>query len=135
VDDNAQSTKLEDAITNAPDLIRIGAMVQTVASELRQLDVDAAGRERLAELHAASVALVKEAVSKALATELDNLVPRFDTDRPTTSELRLAQAQLVGWLEGLFRGMQVMALQSQRPGPPAAPGGALPEHPLGPGYL
>jgi hypothetical protein len=114
---------------DATKLIRIGTMLQAIVAELRDLDVEAAGRHRLERLHEESVNLLKDAVPEPLAAELDRLVPHVAQDHATVEELRLAQAQLAGWLEGLFRGMQIEALQARSPAPP----GSLPGQPGQPG--
>jgi hypothetical protein len=80
-------------------------MILELLEDVRQSKPDEAGRKRLSAVYQRALALLKEGVSKELQDELDTLtLPLADT--PSESEVRLAQAQLVGWLEGLFQGIQ-----------------------------
>lgn len=95
-------------------IIRIGAMIKQLLEELRETDLDEPSRDRLREIHANSVAELKTAVSPELGEELDQLSFVFQQDElPSSTELRMAQAQLVGWLEGLFHGMQAALMAQQ----------------------
>jgi len=86
-------------------LIRIASMIRELLDDVRQSKPDEAGRKRLREVYERALAALKEGVSKELQEELDTLtLPLVGT--PSESEVRLAQAQLVGWLEGLFQGIQ-----------------------------
>lgn len=86
-------------------LIRIAAMVRELLGEARQSSLDEAGRQRLRQVHDRALAELREGLSAPLQQELDTLtIPLEGT--PSESEIRLAQAQLVGWLEGLFQGIQ-----------------------------
>jgi len=86
-------------------LIRIASMVRELLQDVRQSTPDERGRQRLREIYERALTALKEGVSKELQDELDTLtLPLKDT--PSESEIRLAQAQLVGWLEGLFQGIQ-----------------------------
>ncbi|HSE06703.1 MAG TPA: proteasome activator [Methylomirabilota bacterium] len=86
-------------------LIRIASMIRELLQDVRQSTPDEAGRKRLRETYERAVTALKEGVSKDLQDELDTLVLPLN-DPPSESEIRLAQAQLVGWLEGLFQGIQ-----------------------------
>lgn len=86
-------------------LIRIAAMIRELLQDVRQSTPDEAGRKRLRDIYGRAVAALKEGVSKELQDELETLVLPLG-DSPSESEIRLAQAQLVGWLEGLFQGIQ-----------------------------
>jgi len=86
-------------------LIRIASMIRELLQDVRQSTPDEAGRKRLRDVYARAVDALKEGVSKDLQDELDTLVLPL-SDNPSESEIRLAQAQLVGWLEGLFQGIQ-----------------------------
>ena len=99
------------AIEQPAKLIRIAAMIREMLEDVRQSKPDEPGRRRLREVYERALAGLKEGVSKELQDELDTLTIPLD---PTSSEseIRLAQAQLVGWLEGLFQGIQA-ALWSQ----------------------
>ena len=86
-------------------LLRIASMVRELLDEVRQASLDEVGRKRLLEIYERSVAELREILSEDLQKELDDLSIPFE-GIPTESEIRVAQAQLVGWLEGLFHGIQ-----------------------------
>jgi Protein of unknown function (DUF2587) len=86
-------------------LIRIASMIRELLQDVRQSTPDERGRQRLREIYERALTALKEGVSKELQDELDTLTLPL-TDTPSESEIRLAQAQLVGWLEGLFQGIQ-----------------------------
>ena len=98
-------------ITPSPDvqrpakLIRIAAMVRELLGDVRQSSPDEAGRKRLREVYERALAELREGLSEPLQQELDTLTLPLE-GTPSESEIRLAQAQLVGWLEGLFQGIQ-----------------------------
>jgi hypothetical protein len=93
------------AVEQPAKLIRIASMIRELLQDVRQSTPDEAGRKRLREVYERALAALKEGVSKELQDELDTLTLPLG-DRPSESEIRLAQAQLVGWLEGLFQGIQ-----------------------------
>ena len=93
------------AVEQPAKLIRIAAMIRELLQDVRQSTPDEAGRKRLRDVYGRAVNALKEGVSKELQDELDTLVLPL-SDAPSESEIRLAQAQLVGWLEGLFQGIQ-----------------------------
>jgi hypothetical protein len=134
------------AVTEPAKVMRIGSMVKQLLDEVRQAPLDERSRERLAEIYERSVTELAEALSPDLQEELRSLALPFDDDSvPTDGELRIAQAQLVGWLEGLFHGIQAtlfaqqlaarQQLEQMRQLPPGAqqagPGGVMmqPERP------
>jgi hypothetical protein len=93
-------------------LIRIAAMVRELLVEVRQSSPDDAGRKRLRKVYERTLAELREGLSEGLQQELDTLtLPLAGT--PSESEIRLAQAQLVGWLEGLFQGIQAAVWAQQ----------------------
>lgn len=95
-------------------IIRIGAMVKQLLEELRDTELDEPSRDRLRDIYRNSVTELKTAMSPELADELDHLSFAFDDDElPSGVELRMAKAQLVGWLEGLFHGMQAALMAQQ----------------------
>jgi hypothetical protein len=94
-------------------LIRIASMVRTMLDEVRRAPLDDAGRRRLREIPEKSLQELEGVLSPDLRTELEEVVLPFTSDTPTESELRLAQAQLVGWLEGLFHGIQATLFTQQ----------------------
>ena len=86
-------------------LIRIASMIRELLQDVRQSQPDEAGRKRLGEVYQRALAALKEGVSKELQDELETLTLPLE-NTPSESEVRLAQAQLLGWLEGLFQGIQ-----------------------------
>ena len=88
-------------------------MVRTMLDEVRRAPLDDAGRRRLAEIHERSLDALEDVLSPDLKTELEEVVLPLTSDAPSESELRLAQAQLVGWLEGLFHGIQATLFTQQ----------------------
>jgi len=103
-----------DAVTSPAKVMRIGSMVKTLLEEVRMAPLDEPSRERLAEIYERSVAELSEAMSPDLQEELRTLALPFTDDHvPSESELRIAKAQLVGWLEGLFHGIQATLFAQQ----------------------
>lgn len=95
-------------------LLRIAAMVKSLLSEVREADLDGAGRERLADVHNRALQGLNELVSEDLRDELEEVgLAEFGDEIPSGPELRVAQAQLAGWLEGLFRGIQASIANQQ----------------------
>jgi hypothetical protein len=95
-----------EQVTRPTKMIRIASMVRTMLEEVRRAPLDDAGRRRLREIHEKSLEELQSVLSPELQQELEEVVLPFTSDAPSESELRLAQAQLVGWLEGLFHGIQ-----------------------------
>ena len=106
-------TQAAEQITSPTKLIRIASMVRTMLDEVRRAPLDDAGRRRLREIHERSLAELEGVLSPDLRQELSEVVLPFTSDAPSESELRLAQAQLVGWLEGLFHGIQATLFTQQ----------------------
>jgi hypothetical protein len=102
-----------EQITSPTKLIRIASMVRTMLDEVRRAPLDDAGRRRLREIHERSLAELEDVLSPDLRQELSEVVLPFTSEAPSESELRLAQAQLVGWLEGLFHGIQATLFTQQ----------------------
>lgn len=103
-----------NSVTEPAKVMRIGSMVKQLLEEVRQAPLDEASRERLAEVYERSVVELSEALSPDLQQELRMLTLPFDDDSvPSEGELRVAQAQLVGWLEGLFHGIQATLFAQQ----------------------
>ena len=106
--------KAEESITEPGKVLRIGSMVKQLLEEVRQAPLDEASRERLAEIYERSVIELSEALSPDLQEELKMIALPFNGDDiPSEAELRVAQAQLVGWLEGLFHGIQAALFAQQ----------------------
>ena len=100
-------------VIDASKLLRIGTMIREMLAEARRAPLDAEGRERLREIYTKSIAELREVLSPDLRGELDELTVPLDGDAPSESELLIAQAQIVGWLEGLFHGLQASAMAQQ----------------------
>jgi hypothetical protein len=107
----------EDDITGMVEqpakVMRIGTMIKQLLEEVRAAPLDEAGRQRLREIHEASIKELEEGLSPDLREELERLTLPFGTGVPSEAELRIAQAQLVGWLEGLFHGIQTALFAQQ----------------------
>jgi hypothetical protein len=101
-----------DAIEHPAKLLRIASMIRELLEEVRQAPLDEGGRRRLRTVYERSLDELKDVLSEDLQKELDALSVPFG-ESPSESELRVAQAQLVGWLEGLFHGIQA-ALWAQQ---------------------
>ena len=94
-------------------VMRIGTMVKQLLDEVRSAPLDDAARGRLAEIHERSLHELEDGLSPDLVDELRRIALPFSDDNPSESELRVAQAQLVGWLEGLFHGLQTALVAQQ----------------------
>jgi hypothetical protein len=101
-----------ETITEPAKLLRIASMVRELLDETRQASLDESGRKRLAEIYQRSVGELGESISDDLRDELASLTPPVGAV-PSESEIRIAQAQLVGWLEGLFHGIQAAMFAQQ----------------------
>jgi hypothetical protein len=116
-DAEAGSASGEDpsaAVEEPAKVMRIGTMIKQLLEEVRATELDDASRRRLKEIHAASLRELETALSPELREELARVIAPFDPDRtPSDGELRIAQAQLVGWLEGLFHGIQTALVAQQ----------------------
>ena len=95
-------------------VMRVAGMVGKLVEEVRAAPLDEAGRARLADIHARSVRELQQGLAPELREELDRLsLPFTEVGTPSQAELRIAQAQLLGWLEGLFHGIQSAVLAQQ----------------------
>ena len=94
-------------------VMRIGSMIKQLLEEVRGAPLDEAGRTRLMEIHRRSIAELEQGLAPELVAELDRITLPFGEGVPTDAELRIAQAQLVGWLEGLFHGIQTALVAQQ----------------------
>ena len=102
-----------EQVARPTKLIRIAAMVRALLDEARRAPLDDAGRRTLKEIHERSIRELQEILSPDLRQELVDVTLPFETDAPSDAELRIAQAQLVGWLEGLFHGIQATLFTQQ----------------------
>ncbi|MDN5724470.1 MAG: bacterial proteasome activator family protein [Propionibacteriales bacterium] len=97
-----------------PDkVMRIGTMVRQLLEEVKAAPLDEASRGRLRDIHLASLKELKDGLSPELVEELETFSLPFTQETPSDAELRIAQAQLVGWLEGLFQGIQTALFAQQ----------------------
>ncbi len=129
-----RATEVEETVSEPGKVMRIGSMIKQLLEEVRQAPLDERSRSRLREIYERSLKELGSSLSGDLRTELEGLaLPFADDEVPSESELRIAQAQLVGWLEGLFHGIQAtlyaqqLAAQAQLQGmrqrglPPGSP--------------
>jgi hypothetical protein len=111
---DGRPTSLAELVDEPAKVMRIGTMLKQLLEEVRTSPLDDAGRTRLASIHERSVKELEDGLAPELVEELHRINLPFDDDSvPTDAELRVAQAQLVGWLEGLFHGIQA-ALAAQQ---------------------
>ncbi|GAB3077323.1 bacterial proteasome activator family protein [Nocardioides zeae] len=137
------ATHPRDLVEQPAKVMRIGSMIRQLLEEVKAAPLDEASRNRLKEVHQSSIKELEAGLAPELVEELRRLSLPFAEGTPSDAELRIAQAQLVGWLEGLFQGIQTaiyaqqMAARAQleqmrralpggqgAPGVPAAPGPA-----------
>jgi hypothetical protein len=102
-----------ESVSEPAKVLRIGSMVKTLLDEVRQAPLDEKSRTRLREIYEQSIRDLSEGLSPDLVAELDRMALPFDDTAPSEAELRIAQAQLVGWLEGLFHGIQATLMSQQ----------------------
>jgi hypothetical protein len=121
-----------DPLEQPAAILRIGSMIKELLVEARSSSLDEAGRDRLRAIHAASIRELEDGLAPELCAELDRLaLPFGQAALPSGAELRIPQAQLIGWLEGLFQGIELTLLMQQssaraqleglRGGPPSPP--------------
>lgn len=104
----------KETVQEPAKVMRIGSMIKGLLEEVRQMELDLPSRERLAEIYERSIVELAEAISPDLQQELRTLaLPFKEGDVPSEAELRVAKAQLVGWLEGLFHGIQATLFAQQ----------------------
>ena len=106
-------TPLGELVEQPAKVMRIGAMIRQLLEEVKAAPLDEASRSRLRTIHLQSIEELKDGLAPELVDELERLSLPFDGEAPSEGELRIAQAQLVGWLEGLFHGIQA-ALYAQQ---------------------
>lgn len=139
-EDSDGARTVADLVEQPDKVMRIGSMIRQLLEEVKSAPLDEASRSRLREIHQASIKELELGLAPQLVAELERLSLPFADVTPSESELRIAQAQLVGWLEGLFHGIQTtiyaqqMAARAQleqmrkalppgsMPGPEGAPG-------------
>jgi hypothetical protein len=107
-------TSITDLVEQPAKVMRIGTMIKQLLEEVRAAPLDDASRNRLRDIHRSSIRELEEGLAPELRDELERLTLPFSDDSiPTDAELRIAQAQLVGWLEGLFHGIQTALFAQQ----------------------
>src|ERR1700712_588990 len=112
-EDEGGERNVAELVEQPAKVMRIGRMVQQLLEEVKSAPVDEAGRKRLAGVLHTSIKELKDGLAPELDDELDRLIEPFDEQTPSESELRIAQATLVGWLEGLFHGIQTAIYAQQ----------------------
>jgi hypothetical protein len=113
-DADADDRSLTDLVEQPAKVMRIGTMIKQLLEEVRVAPLDDASRSRLREIHATSIRELEDGLAPELREELDRLtLPFSENSTPSDAELRIAQAQLVGWLEGLFHGIQTALFAQQ----------------------
>ena len=111
--DEPEEERQTESVNEPAKVLRIGSMVKTLLDEVRSAPLDEKSRVRLREIYEQSIRDLSEVLSPDLVAELERMAPPFDNDAPSDAELRIAQAQLVGWLEGLFHGIQATLMSQQ----------------------
>jgi len=112
--DPGPDSRLSDMVEQPAKVMRIGTMIKQLLEEVRAAPLDEASRQRLKEIHASSIKELESGLAPELVAELERLsLPFAETELPSDAELRIAQAQLVGWLEGLFHGIQTALFAQQ----------------------
>jgi hypothetical protein len=115
-EEDADGKSLTDLVEQPAKVMRIGTMIKQLLEEVRAAPLDDASRNRLREIHRASIHELEDGLAPELRDELERLTLPFTEDSvPSDAELRIAQAQLVGWLEGLFHGIQTALFAQQMP--------------------
>lgn len=113
-ENDSDESSLTDLVEQPAKVMRIGTMIKQLLEEVRAAPLDEASRNRLRDIHATSIRELEDGLAPELREELDRLTPPFNEDAvPSDAELRIAQAQLVGWLEGLFHGIQTALFAQQ----------------------
>ena len=113
-DGDGGSLDVNEMVEQPAKVMRIGTMIKQLLEEVRAAPLDEASRNRLRDVHAASIRELEQGLSPELREELERITLPFKEDEtPSDAELRIAQAQLVGWLEGVFHGIQTALFAQQ----------------------
>jgi hypothetical protein len=111
---DSDERSVTDLVEQPAKVMRIGTMIKQLLEEVRAAPLDDASRSRLREIHATSIRELEDGLAPELRDELERLaLPFTEEGIPSDAELRIAQAQLVGWLEGLFHGIQTALFAQQ----------------------
>ncbi len=112
--DDEEPRSVTELVEQPAKVMRIGNMIRQLLEEVKAAPLDEASRQRLKEIHAASIKELESGLAPELVEELERLsLPFTEEGTPTEAELRISQAQLVGWLEGLFHGIQTALFAQQ----------------------
>jgi hypothetical protein len=112
-DEGGDGSHISQLVEQPAKVMRIGSMIRQLLEEVKSAPLDEASRVRLREIHHASIKELEQGLAPELVEELERLSLPFAEQTPSESELRIAQAQLVGWLEGLFHGIQTAIYAQQ----------------------
>jgi len=113
-EEDSDGRSLTDLVEQPAKVMRIGTMIKQLLEEVRAAPLDDASRSRLREIHSTSIRELEDGLAPELREELERFTLPFSEDAvPSDAELRIAQAQLVGWLEGLFHGIQTALFAQQ----------------------
>src|SRR6201999_502107 len=113
-DDDSDDRSLTDLVEQPAKVMRIGTMIKQLLEEVRAAPLDDASRTKLREIHRTSIRELEDGLAPELRDELERLTLPFTEDGvPSDAELRIAQAQLVGWLGGLIHGIQTALFAQQ----------------------
>ncbi|MGB8020351.1 MAG: bacterial proteasome activator family protein [Candidatus Nanopelagicales bacterium] len=112
--EESNEPSVADLVEQPAKVMRVGSMIKQLLEEVRSAPLDEASRNRLRDIHTRSIKELESGLAPELIEELDRLSLPFSTQQtPSDAELRIAQAQLVGWLEGLFHGIQTALFAQQ----------------------
>jgi len=111
--EGADPDQLTSMVEQPAKVMRIGTMIKQLLEEVRAAPLDEPGRQRLRDIHETSLKELADGLSPELQEELARLAVPFGDAVPSEAELRIAQAQMVGWLEGLFHGIQTAMMAQQ----------------------
>ncbi len=111
---DGERNPITEMVSQPDKVMRIGTMIKQLLEEVRAAPLDERSRSRLRDIHASSIRELADGLAPELRDELTRIsLPLSETEVPSDSELRIAQAQLVGWLEGLFHGIQTALFAQQ----------------------
>ena len=112
-EDDDTERHITELVEQPAKVMRIGSMIRQLLDEVKAAPLDEASRQRLKEIHHSSIKELEQGLAPELVEELERLALPFTDATPSEAELRIAQAQLVGWLEGLFHGIQTAIYAQQ----------------------
>jgi hypothetical protein len=112
-DEGGRERSVTELVEQPAKVMRIGSMIRQLLEEVKSAPLDQASRSRLREIHQSSIVELEKGLAPELIEELERLSLPLTEEAPSESELRIAQAQLVGWLEGLFHGIQTAIYAQQ----------------------